>query len=270
MNAYCSIADIKNALAITATTDDVILRKTAEAAARIIDRFCGRYFFVKSETRYFDGAGCRLWIDDLLSVTTLKTDEDGDATFENTYATTDYNLYPLNKYPKYHIDISEASDYGGFGAGSKSVEIVGLWGYGDGISSTPYLIDTTLSAAITTTSSVTCTVTAVTNLSAGQTILIGTEQMFIESIATTTLTVIRGVNGTTAATHLISSNLYIYQYPYDVWMCAMNLSSAIYQNRNKAGIQSERLGDYSYSLDKSQTNTICNEYLTDYKIKRVS
>jgi hypothetical protein len=269
MNAYCSIADIKNALAITATTDDVILRKTAEAAARIIDRFCGRPFYVKSETRYFDGAGARLWIDDLLSVTTLKTDEDGDATFENTYATTDYNLYPLNKYPKYHIDLSEASDYGGFGAGSKSVEIVGAWGYGDGISATPYLIDTTTNEALDA-SEVGVDVTAVTNLSPGQTILVESEQMFIESIATTTLTVIRGVNGTTKATHDTAKSIYIYQYPYDVWQAAMALSSAIYQNRNKAGIQSERLGDYSYSLDKAQTNTICNEYLTDYKIKRVS
>jgi len=111
-------------------------------------------------------------------------------------------------------------------------------------------------------------VTAVTNLSPGQTILVESEQMFIESIATTTLTVIRGVNGTTAATHDTAKSIYIYQYPYDVWQAAMALSSAIYQNRNKAGIQSERLGDYSYSLDKTVTNTICNEYLKDYRIMR--
>jgi len=269
MNCYASIADLKTSLAVTSTTDDVVMRKIIDSASRMIDRYTGRSFGVKSETRYFDSAGARLWIPDLLSVTTLKTDEDSDLDYDNTYAATDYILYPLNTYPKYYIEVSDDGDYSGFGAGRKSVQLAGLWGYGDGISATPYLIDTTLSAAITTTSAVTCTVTSVTNLSAGQTLLVESEQMFIESISSTTLTVIRGVNGTTAATHVISTSLYIYQYPYDVWQACLALASAIYQNRNKQGISSERLGDYSYSLNKEQVNTICNDYISSYKIARV-
>ena len=271
MNCYASIADLKTALAVTSTTDDALMRKIIDSASRMIDKYCGRKFYVEATTKYYDGA-TRLWIDDLLSIDSsgLTTDEDGDATHENTLATTDYILYPLNGYPKTYIEISNDSDYGSFGGGvKKSVQIAGKFGYGDGISATPYLLDTTLTAAISSTTALTCTVTAVTNLSAGQTILIDSEQMFIQSITTLTLTVERGVNGTTAATHDTAKSIYIYQYPFDVWSACLALSSAVYQNRNKAGISSERLGDYSYSLDKSQAATICNDYLKDYRVMRV-
>src|SRR4030042_1806916 len=111
--SYASIADIKGVLGITATTDDTTIRKIVEAASRSIDRYCNRTFVVSSETKYFDGA-VRLWLPDLLSINAsgLKTDADGDATFENTFATTDYILYgpgledSLNTYPRTRIEIS--------------------------------------------------------------------------------------------------------------------------------------------------------------------
>jgi hypothetical protein len=270
MNCYISVADLKTALAITSTTDDTVMRKIAQAASRQIDKYCGRKFYVEATTKYYDGSGVRLWTDDILSITTLKTDEDGDATYENTFATTDYILYPLNGYPKTYIETSNDGDYAGFGCGvKKGVEVVGKFGYGDGISATPYVVDTTLTAAIASTSATTCTVTAVTNLSAGQTILIDSEQMFIYSITTLTLTVERGVNGTTAALHDNGKSLYIYQYPYDVWQACMDLSSAVYQNRNKKGIQSESLGDYSYTLAQGQANSIMSDTISGYRKVRV-
>src|SRR3990167_11281712 len=108
--SYCSIADIKGILGITATTDDTVMRKISEAASRSIDQYCNRYFYTQSATRYFDG-GVKLWLPDLLSINAsgLKTDEDGDATFENTFATTDYLLYgvgledTLNTVPKIRL-----------------------------------------------------------------------------------------------------------------------------------------------------------------------
>ena len=271
MNCYASIADLKTALAVTSTTDDKIMRNTIDAASRMVDRYTGRSFYVQSATKYFDGAGARLWIDDLLSINAsgLKTDEDGDATYENTFATTDYILYDLNKYPKTYIEISNNSNYGGFASGvKKGVQIAGVWGYGDGISATPYLIDTTTNESLDT-SEVGVDVSAVTNLSAGQTILVESEQMYIESITTTTLTVIRGVNGTTAATHDTAKAIYIYQYPFDVWQACLDLSSAIYQNRNKKGIQSESLGDYSYTIAQGQANSILSETISNYRKMRV-
>jgi len=270
--SYCSIADVKGVLGITSTTDDTVIRKIVEAASRLIDNYCSgqgqRYFYVESATKYFDGT-VPLRIDDLLTITTIKTDEDGDGTFENTLTvTTDYLLYPLNKYPKTKIELSIGSNYGSFGASKKGCEIEGLWGYGDGISATPYILDTTITSDLTAGTS-TIPVTAVTNLSAGNTILIGSEQYYIYSISTLTLTVEAGVNGTTEATHSSGATIYIYQYPSDIRQACIDLSSAIYQNRNKRGIQSERLGDYSYTLSKEYVNTLLDDSIYSYRRLRV-
>lgn len=277
---YATIGDLKGVLGITSTTDDTVMRKMLEAASRSIEQYCNRRFYVTSETKYFDGANT-LWIPDLLSINAsgLKTDEDGDGTFENTFATTDYILYgagledSLNTYPKTRLEISVDSDYSSFASGvKKGVQIAGVWGYGDGISATPYVADTTITEDLTAGESA-IDVTAITNLSAGQVILIGSEQYYIYSISTLTLTVEPGVNGTTQATHSSGATIYIYQYPADIRQSCIDLSVAFYQNRAKQGLQSERLGDYSYvlagtSVGKSMVNSILDNTITGYKRMR--
>jgi hypothetical protein len=273
--SYASIADVKNILGITATTDDTMIRKIVESASRSIDNYCNRTFIVNSGTKYFDGA-VTLWTPDLLSITTLKTDEDGDGTFENTLTTDDYILYGvglediLNTYPKTRIEINQnIGDYSSFASGvKKGVQIVGVWGYGDGISATPYISDTNTSEVLDA-SETGIDVTSATNLSAGQVILVESEQMYIYSITTNTLTVERGVNGTTATTHDTGKTVYIYQYPSDIRQSCIDLSVALYQNRSRQGLQSERLGDYSYtiqgtSLGKSMAESIL-ESIRSYK-----
>jgi len=68
-------------------------------------------------------------------VTTLKTDEDGDGTFENTLTeNTDFILYPLNDTPKTRIKLGAQPNYGGFAPGiPRGVQIIGSWGYGSTI-----------------------------------------------------------------------------------------------------------------------------------------
>jgi len=263
---YASIADVKGVLGITATTDDTVIRKIVEAASRSIDNYCNRYFVTQSATKYFNGVRV-LWIPDLLSITTLKTDDNDDATYENTWATTDYIEYgvgiedTLNTYPRIRLETNTNGDYNSFASGvKKGVQIAGLWGYGDGISATPYVADTTITEDLTS-GEAAIDVTAVTNLSPGQVILIGSEQYYIYSIATLTLTVEPTVNGTTAATHSSGATIYIYQYPSDIRQACIDLSVATYQNRAKQGLQTERIGDYSYtiagtSLGKSMVESI--------------
>ncbi len=279
---YASIADVKGVLGISSTTDDTIIRKIVEASSRSIDNYCNRTFVTQSATKYFDGANI-LWIPDLLSVTTLKTDENGDGTYENTYqvatAPVDYFLYgvgledTLNTYPKIRIETNPDGDYSGFATScKKGVEIAGIWGYGDGISAIPYVIDTTITADLTPAGDTTIPVTAVTNLSPGQLILINTEQYYIYSISTLTLTVEPGVNGTTQATHSSGATIYIYQYPSDIRQACIDLSVALYQNRSKQGLQTERIGDYSYtiagtSLGKSMVESVL-ESIRSYKRMR--
>jgi hypothetical protein len=274
---YATIADVKGALGVTTTTDDVVMRKLCEAASRAIDNYCNRHFYTTKETKYFNG-GRTLWLPDLLSIdaSSLKTDEDGDGTYENTLATTDYQLYgvgledTLNTYPKTRLELGNDSDYGGFGTGiKKSVQIAGIWGYGDGISATPYVADTTLAEDLVA-GEAAVDVASVTNLSPGALILIGSEQYYIYSIATLTLTTEPGVNGTTEAVHNNGAQIYVYQYPSDIRQACIDLCSALYQNRARQGLQSERLGDYSYtlagtSLGKGVIESILDDNIRSYR-----
>lgn len=100
MSDYATVAELKARLWPAGTVDaqdDVPLASLLEAASRAIDERCGRRFYAASETRYFRAEFSDLLIvPDLLSVTTLQTDGDGDRVYESTWAATDYDLEPAN------------------------------------------------------------------------------------------------------------------------------------------------------------------------------
>jgi len=216
-NCYADLKTLKARLNIDLSNDDTQLITLLEAASRLIDKFCNRRFYVELRTWYFDGAAM-LTVPDLLDVTTLKIDSDADGTPENTLVPTDYILYPLNYYPKQYVKISPYSNYAGFASGVASgVEIVALWGYGDGLSAAPYrdsgdaVQDNPLSNSATT-----LNVNDGEDFAIGQTLLIEDEQLYISAIATNALIVKRAQNGTTAASHVQDTTINIYQYPVDI------------------------------------------------------
>jgi hypothetical protein len=91
---YCTPSELKSRLGITAATDDFEITVACQAASRYIDEICGRYFWQGADTRtYVPESITRQPLDDLVSVTTLKVDRDGDGTFEETWALgIDYQL----------------------------------------------------------------------------------------------------------------------------------------------------------------------------------
>lgn len=117
---YITLADIKEALRITDTTDDVMLAYAITAASRAIDHYCGRQFGVLSApaARYYTpqieeirpsrlrwqtagGYWHRYYvaIDDLMTSTGLVvlTDPNGDGVFDTTLVLdTDFRLAPYN------------------------------------------------------------------------------------------------------------------------------------------------------------------------------
>lgn len=134
MANYCTVDEIKGELNVEKEDYDDIFQALSAQAKVFIDNFCNREFDSTAETRYFDGSGSPLFIDDLASISGgsdgIFLDEDGDGTYEETMATTDYIFYPLNTYPKTRVKISVDSDYGGFAAGiKKGVKITATWGY---------------------------------------------------------------------------------------------------------------------------------------------
>jgi len=236
MNSYSTLTQLKSAsyLNISTVTDyDTPLLNLLIQSSRLIDKWCERFFYVKTETRYYDGAGRTLRPNDILSITTLKTDEDGDATFENSFATTDYFLYPLNDYPKTEIQINPNGDYGSFANGiKKGIEIIGSFGYADNL--TPYISVGTLGVAITSTTATSATMTTGHSVEAGHTILIDNEQMFVSAVSTNTLTIKRGMNGTTAATHLINVTVSAYEYPMPITQACLITAMRAFKRKDSA------------------------------------
>ena len=91
---YCTVEELKSRLGITDTADDFELGLAAAGASRAIDEITGRYFWRGTDTRtYIPESISRQSLDDLVSVTSLKVDRDGDGVFEEIWTQgTDYAL----------------------------------------------------------------------------------------------------------------------------------------------------------------------------------
>lgn len=98
---YGDVTQLKNTLSLSGTQfADIDLEIALESASRAIDEMCERRFYTTTsdEVRYFSPRSYS-YVDagDVISITTLKTDEGGDGVFEQTWtANTDYVLEPLN------------------------------------------------------------------------------------------------------------------------------------------------------------------------------
>jgi hypothetical protein len=140
-NGYATLSDVKAALRITDTVDDSLLEISIEAASREIDGWCERVFTSSTATRIYRPTDVfTVDVDDLQSITTLKTDSDGDGVFDVTWESTDYQLNPLNGIAggittpytqvraigQYLFPIYEPRNVN---SNEASVQITGVWGW---------------------------------------------------------------------------------------------------------------------------------------------
>lgn len=97
-NGYATLAEVKAVLRLTDSTDDTLLENTIEGASRRIDGFCGTFFYQTAQViNIYPINEYRLSFPDASSVTYIKTDNDGDGTYETTWTlNTDYQLEPLD------------------------------------------------------------------------------------------------------------------------------------------------------------------------------
>ena len=99
-NPYCSLADVKAAARIQDSIDDSLLELSIESASREIDSYTERVFYSTGGTPvarvYIPQDIYLVETDDIISVTTLKSDSTGNGTFDVTWDTTDFQLEPLN------------------------------------------------------------------------------------------------------------------------------------------------------------------------------
>lgn len=99
-NGYATLAEVKAAARITDDIDDSLLETAIESSSRDIDAYTERVFFNTGATAvtriYIPENIFLLETDDIISVTSIKTDTTGEGGFDQTWATTDYQLEPLN------------------------------------------------------------------------------------------------------------------------------------------------------------------------------
>src|SRR5262245_13861998 len=136
---YTSLDRAKEWLGIPAasTDQDALVEALITGASRAVDEQTRRRFYAATETRYYTPrqVHCLRLDQDLRSVTSLKTDEDGDRTYEVTWSsTTDYYLQPPNA-------AADGLPFDGVVADPvngrytfpttvyRAVELVGSWGY---------------------------------------------------------------------------------------------------------------------------------------------
>lgn len=138
---YTTLNEVKSILRITDAVDDGLLETCIESASRQIETHTERVFTSGTATRvYTPYDSYVVEIDDLISITSLKTSSDANGVFDITWAPTDYQLEPLNgiaggKYSPY-TRIRAVEDFLFTRSGEDAtVQVTGLFGYGTAIPS---------------------------------------------------------------------------------------------------------------------------------------
>ena len=218
------------------TVDDALLGAIIRDTSRLIERSAQRTFAPRLDTRYFDAPKMQqqaLVLDDDLLALTSVVNGDNDM----LVPVDDFVLHPYNERVKHKILLipssavtwqpSPVTDM------YSAISVSGLWCFakdGDFIASGGVLT----TAAITSTTATTFTATK-NKISIGWLIQIGNELMYVQNVATGAtedqITVVRGVNGSTATTHLLSAGINYWQCDYDIEMLCRQASAAAYRIR---------------------------------------
>ena len=138
-NGYLTQAEAVAYVGQNLVQDTSLLDDVVEAVSRKIDSYCEREFFQTTEARTFatDDIYSLTFgsYNDLVSITTLKTDPTGAGTYSTTIPATAYQLLPYNA-PQASEPFTSLQLLGGvqwpvptFNMRQNTVEITGVWGW---------------------------------------------------------------------------------------------------------------------------------------------
>jgi len=274
-NTYGNLPEFKSRMGISGTADDTDLLETLIWASREIDRRTHRQFYVSSgASRFFDTEGIdRLYFDDLLVATTITADSELDETYdgETWVAGTDHNLIPRQGFPKLGLQLTADSGKRIPRLTRSYFKIIGDFGYGDGVRAAP--VDAqggTYTVADGT--GLVITIDSGTDPVPGETLLIESEQLFVESVtaATSFATPRRGENGTTGAAHT-AKTANVYRYPPPIVRACYLIARDFWRARQTGDLIQERFGDYSYKRAASaESGDIYDNVLAAFILRNLS
>lgn len=182
---YATVAELKQRADAASGTSYTAAEEAAmlaclEAASRAVDGYCRRTFGASgSVARYYTPTdSLRLRVHDLVSVSAIATDEDGDLAWERPWASSDYLLYPtdaastageaVRPFTEVRVSLATGSNKYTFPVGyERSVKITGVWGWP---SIPPVIRDVVLLEALRTYAQFQAPTGVVTNPAGGLTI----------------------------------------------------------------------------------------------------
>ena len=296
-HTYASADDLRDYLAGTSyssgwTADAGSLRRVLESASRRIDQYCeGGTFGPLTETRYYDiGSGSLIqspqyavlagtddiattvslasvipldgWLISTTTVTAYDDTDRGESTVLTEGHANDFFLMPYNVNPKTIFKLNEDTS-NTLDAGQQTLSILGSWGY------TADTLSVTTADAIGSTSATSVSVTSAADLGPAQTVLVDSEQLYITAISGNTLTVQRGVNGTTAATHSGGTGLTRYDYPELVVQACLDVAKLIFRNRDLGPAATIGSGEMSMTVAEGEVRSVLMT-LDDYRVTGTS
>lgn len=100
-DGYCTLQELKDWKRLTSNTDDATLEAIITAVSRSIDSVTGHNFYTQASATarvYAASQTDLLEVHDFYETASLviKSDEDANGSYETTWASTDYQLEPLN------------------------------------------------------------------------------------------------------------------------------------------------------------------------------
>lgn len=238
---YLGLRDSDKAVVESVTGEDVLLRRFCESASRKIDTWTRRKFYPRIETRYYDDdESWRIWLDDdLLEINLLTTGNTG-----TTITPAQYILWPYGDYPKARIDIDESTGVALSFSGTpqRANAVAGTWGYNSDWARAWVGSGDTLQAAVTDATGTTLTVTSAAGANVQglaprfqecHLLKIDDELLYVYAVPlNTSLSVRRGVNGSTAATHLDGAAIYVFEPEPEITLAIQRWGAYLYRQKD--------------------------------------
>ncbi len=258
INVYATVHEIKAELGQDVErpeADDTMLRRKAIEASRWIDGYTRRRFYPEYATYNFDhpvDSDRSLILDrDLLSVSSLTTDAGGTTITSANYFLKSGNS--SNKTP-YNCIVLDNNDNTWEWDETQTVAnaVTGIWGYHndwanawehvDDVQDSPLLVGAT---SLTVADGDGLDKRGLTpRFQVGQLLRFGAtataEYAHITEISGQTLTIVRGVNGSTAAEQANDIDIYVYRPQYDIMQASLFLAMHLYRRKDSIGSLSDQ------------------------------
>lgn len=280
-HVYATLSDLKSQIVDggnMGTANDGLLLGILQSVSEIIDEKMERSAFgsgfgPRIGTNRYDGSGTNTLRlrDDLLSVTSITIRLTTTAVATTVLvADTDYYLLDVNggygSAPYRKVLIHRFGTVYAFGYGYRVTDVAGVWGYQNVTVTSSTTMASGFAASTTAT---TFTTSATPLLVPGMTLLVGTEQMYLSGLSGTTATVVRGVNGSTAANHADASAISYYTYPAAVRETTLRLAQRRWVARDVGADEGQAGVDVPGRVPREGEETIIRRGLTGLRLKEM-